>query len=667
MRTFFTLIFTTLFAVGVFAQDFSFNYTGPIPSDWDCEYYYVPVADMATATGFESDTEFLTWYDGLPDVVDGDKEFMCLVTDEGDTYAYSNWGSGFWLLDNGYHCGWYETGDPTWTIACYGLTEERDYVVFYTGVNGYLTYSGGEHMEGTVAVNGKKRATLFFSVDLLADAQPEISKMEKVGNDITYTFEQYPTNKESLKYYNVPLLTDEIRSGILDLGLDFNEDNIANHVYIRQYDQDGMMSDFLSFVRGEATLGPVYDDVTGNPTEALCLGGGGEDKAIVGGFSFVDNVLAFGFGQKANVLKVGDHHTLEVYIVNEETNQYALLNLELNVVESAIHHETEIAKMRKVGEETMTYTRGINDGWDYVTYHDVDIAAVAALFGEGISIGDLAFKILDPTNQYFIDDYTCNTDEIGFWMTMDSHNNGYAWGEPLYYVFSRDLPEGWLTIGHMPEIFVGGEKTSGSVFLTYADMYYEFHSDITIGEEAAAGIVGETDVTIIADPNEDFFVLEIPNLDEVTAALGCTEAQILNGTVSVAARMNLVDEEFTEEGYCEDDCGYAFTSDGAWVNPESETFFDDVDFFLGIEGTQFIASLMVNLKPMQTYNADIALAYNNKYYVFHASVCTEETGIEKVNDSRTSAFNAQSFNLAGQRVSADYKGIVITNGKKYLK
>lgn len=95
MRTFFTLIFTTLFAVGVFAQDFSFNYTGPIPSGWDCEYYYVPVADMATATGFESDTEFLTWYDGLPDVVDGDKEFMCLVTDEGDTYAYSNWGSGF--------------------------------------------------------------------------------------------------------------------------------------------------------------------------------------------------------------------------------------------------------------------------------------------------------------------------------------------------------------------------------------------------------------------------------------------------------------------------------------------------------------------------------------------------------------------------------------------
>ena len=663
MKRISTFILTSLFTICAMAQDFSFHYVGPMPSDWMADYYYVPVDEMATATGFDSSEEFLTWYQELPDVQDGDKEFMALVTDDGDSYAYSNWGNGFWMLDNGYHCGWYVDGTPTWSIVCYGLTEANDYVLFATEVNGYLSYVGGEHMEGTVAVNGKKRATFFFEMDIVADASPELSKLTKVGQDLNYTFEQYPTNKEALKYYSVPLIGDDFRSGILDLGLDFASDDIATHIFIRQYDSEGMMSDYLSYVRSEATLGPIFNETTGDATEALCLGGQGDDQAIVGGFSFADDVLTFGFGQKANVLKIGDHRTLEVYVVNVDENTYAKINLELNIVESPITHETEKAKMRKVGEETMTYTRGIDDGWNYTTAHHVDTEAVAALFGEGVSIGDLSFKILDNNDEYFIDDYTCNTEEVGFWMTMDSHNYGYSWGSKLYYVFSEwlvDYEE--LTIGHMPEIFEGGEKTSGSVFLTYADMYYEFHSNITIGEEEVTGIVGEQNVTLIADPNEDIFVMDIPNVEEILSALGCSAIE----DASLEARLSLDSEEFTSEGYCEDDGGYPFTSEGVWVSPESETFLDETEFFLGVADGQLQASLMNELKSQQSFVADIALVYKSKYYVLHVTICDEETSVEKVTTTQNNA-NAPLFNLSGQRVNNSYKGIIVKDGKKYLK
>ena len=47
-------------------------------------------------------------------------------------------------------------------------------------------------------------------------------------------------------------------------------------------------------------------------------------------------------------------------------------------------------------------------------------------------------------------------------------------------------------------------------------------------------------------------------------------------------------------------------------------------------------------------------------------VCTTPTGIENVNASER-VHDAETYNLLGVRVNEDYKGIVIRNGKKYLK
>ena len=43
------------------------------------------------------------------------------------------------------------------------------------------------------------------------------------------------------------------------------------------------------------------------------------------------------------------------------------------------------------------------------------------------------------------------------------------------------------------------------------------------------------------------------------------------------------------------------------------------------------------------------------------------TGIGSIDDGQQSIDNGQPFNLAGQRVGKDYKGIVIQNGRKILR
>lgn len=55
--------------------------------------------------------------------------------------------------------------------------------------------------------------------------------------------------------------------------------------------------------------------------------------------------------------------------------------------------------------------------------------------------------------------------------------------------------------------------------------------------------------------------------------------------------------------------------------------------------------------------------YNNKAEVAAISVDGSTTGISNI---QTSAAKIVRYNLAGQKVGADYKGVVISNGKKYV-
>ncbi|MBR2253255.1 MAG: hypothetical protein IJ895_02425, partial [Prevotella sp.] len=59
---------------------------------------------------------------------------------------------------------------------------------------------------------------------------------------------------------------------------------------------------------------------------------------------------------------------------------------------------------------------------------------------------------------------------------------------------------------------------------------------------------------------------------------------------------------------------------------------------------------------------------SSESYLYYIALSPIATGITYVNGNfQSSIFNPQSYNLAGQRVSDGYHGIVIRNGKKVVR
>ena len=77
---------------------------------------------------------------------------------------------------------------------------------------------------------------------------------------------------------------------------------------------------------------------------------------------------------------------------------------------------------------------------------------------------------------------------------------------------------------------------------------------------------------------------------------------------------------------------------------------------------------MIGVSEASTANLTAAaqkLILNSVYYVLGMDI---PTGVVKVNGNVNGNGNANwNVNLAGQKVSDSYKGIVISNGKKYIK
>ena len=57
---------------------------------------------------------------------------------------------------------------------------------------------------------------------------------------------------------------------------------------------------------------------------------------------------------------------------------------------------------------------------------------------------------------------------------------------------------------------------------------------------------------------------------------------------------------------------------------------------------------------------------NGNYYGYNVVLGNVTTGISKIKMT-TNTVDAPVYNLAGQRVDSNYKGVVIQNGKKVMK
>lgn len=86
--------------------------------------------------------------------------------------------------------------------------------------------------------------------------------------------------------------------------------------------------------------------------------------------------------------------------------------------------------------------------------------------------------------------------------------------------------------------------------------------------------------------------------------------------------------------------------------------------YYGLSGTTFVRMNAGTVKAGKAIipAGEISTSAQNLTFVFEDNT----TGINTVNDSRFTV-NGEAYNLAGQKVSESYKGIVIVNGKKMIR
>ena len=141
-----------------------------------------------------------------------------------------------------------------------------------------------------------------------------------------------------------------------------------------------------------------------------------------------------------------------------------------------------------------------------------------------------------------------------------------------------------------------------------------------------------------------------------------------------------VDPDDPEEGEKEVPSGYLTWSDGGFVNAEGHYIEDDQGIQLFFDEDSYDADKKtidvkvwnnpdagISFADGKTVQTKLALANAGWYYVYNITLGTADTlaGVQAVKTVK--AGNGLIYNLAGQRVDASYKGLVIKNGQKMIQ
>ncbi len=97
---------------------------------------------------------------------------------------------------------------------------------------------------------------------------------------------------------------------------------------------------------------------------------------------------------------------------------------------------------------------------------------------------------------------------------------------------------------------------------------------------------------------------------------------------------------------------------------DATTGVDNAPYIVGAGNQPFFGYVIFNMEAGKTYyvfNDNTQLGFNGWEFT-----SDEAAGIEEIEAGKAEDANAPMYNLAGQAVSKNYKGIVIKNGKKFM-
>lgn len=129
--------------------------------------------------------------------------------------------------------------------------------------------------------------------------------------------------------------------------------------------------------------------------------------------------------------------------------------------------------------------------------------------------------------------------------------------------------------------------------------------------------------------------------------------------------------EGTRVGYMFDGCTSLSTLNLGANDFTYKREYDDYDIFGNVGTAEKPCSIIVNEKFKTSVLGDVITNGSNKYYKWSGGYFAEPTvvptAIESVSMDKGFNQNAPAYNLSGQRVGKDYKGIVIKKGRKYVR
>ena len=268
-------------------------------------------------------------------------------------------------------------------------------------------------------------------------------------------------------------------------------------MYVGQLDENEMKSDVLTNLNysSSAWMNALFDDNTGNETEECVQGTSGDMTKFRVHFSssgYDGDSLKIQIGQSGK-LKVGDTNFVKLYFVGPEKKAVEL-DVRIKIIPKEIE-DLPWAEKTCVGSQTISFVRDILLGYTPVDVVTIDMDSIVSLFKPGTVAADLVFTALDengePTTGYTTGEGTSSA-AGGFWLDMESHPIAWNTSVKSYYVNNYTTR---LEIGHMPSVFEGGEKTTGSLFYAFDNEYYELKMDIQIGE-------AEDTTKVITEPQD---------------------------------------------------------------------------------------------------------------------------------------------------------------------
>ena len=499
---------------------------------------------------------------------------------------------------------------------------------------------------------GSKAYALKFNLNIISQGEgpePEptepmvLAEMQKVGSEAV-TFEEYKGATDT-KAVNLAAIAQL-------MGEEWTADTL---IFAALADETGE----TITLKTTANNGGYWMTTKGVVVKWSGDGSSGNALYIEPAFDEDDVVLTSG-NASVNVTEE-QSYTFPMFFITPDSTKYYQLDVTVSI---KVFEEINTDELTEVAVWPVEFDVLAGGDYSIGRYPAVDLAALEEAIGTreptflGWAIPD------EEGNTHPEETYSMHCDPApGWWFNADGYVSG--WGTGVSMVGVSLLKDGVFDLYRMPGVPKNGDVWNAKLIMlndatkqyVTIDLTLNFFDTLITVETA-----GEEDIDILA--NEDTEI----DVSKMLETLGITPDFLSDNPTAMGY---LTNGKWSNMAYTSDGIVFKDGKVAEGVNMDDNP--DQADFLIGFyppddaeSGTSvFFADVSPGFDFSGTYKADLAVAANNKAYVYHITVFDEDSwvgvkGIQANVQKRTNAI----YNLAGQRVSKATKGVYIVGGNK---